>query len=206
MTSSSGGDFDFFGAIYEAPDLLELVVQQFNGRKNDLRLACSRLRAAVDACVTKLTWTHSIPDADPSVDFVADPGTIPSEWIFWFDQCVIPEYNGGAKGAKNMAVLGRCPRLQTVSFNRSRVADLSPLATCFSLRRVIGFAGDNLAPLAALTHLEHLSIAARAGNSLTSLLSPNARRSDTWTAAGLRSGSCHPCPQALRRWPAAACL
>ena len=141
MASSSigNGGFDLFEAIYGAPDLLELMVQQcHNGIKVELRLASRRLKAAVEACVTGLAWrdialddTHSYFFAD--LDF------------------------RGAKAAKNMAVLARCPRLRSVHFNARRVLDLSPLAACTSLRTVTGVrVGDSLAPFAALTHLEHL--------------------------------------------------
>ena len=59
--------------------------------------------------------------------------------------------------SKNMAVLARCPRLQTLNFNLHHVADLSPLASCVGLRRVTIFcSGDNLAPFVSLKHLEHL--------------------------------------------------
>ena len=126
MTSSSGDDFNLFEAIFDAPDLLELVVKQCSGKKNNLRLACSRLRAAVDACVTELTWMtriFSVIEADRMVD------------------------------------LARCPQLHTLDFRVCRVDDLSPLASCLGLRRINGVKGLhdlNLAPLAALPHLERL--------------------------------------------------
>ena len=101
MASSSSEDFDLFEALCSQPDLLELVVQQCSGNKNNLRLSCSRLRLAVDACVIGLAWTG----LDPLVN-----------------------------EAKRMAVLARCPRLQTVDFNGRPVADLSPLAACAGLR------------------------------------------------------------------------
>ena len=134
MISSGSRDFDLFGALIEAPDLLELVVQQCNGKKNNLRLACSRLRAAVDACATGMAWEHS----------TANLSTFLAEFR-------------GTNGARNMAVLARCPRLQTVNFNGHHVADVSPLASCLGLRSVVNFcAGGDLAPFAALPHLEHL--------------------------------------------------
>ena len=143
MASSSRGDFhllsgafDLFEALCSQPDLLELVVQQCSGMKNNLRLACSRLRVAVDACVTGLAWEH----------LTLDPSTFTIRSDF-----------DGANGAKHMAVLARCPRLPTLNFDRCPVADSSPLASCVSLRRVTIFcSGDNLAPFASLTHLEHL--------------------------------------------------
>ena len=132
MASTSGGDFDLFEALCSQPDLLGLVVQQCSGNKNNLRLACSRLRAAVDACVTGLEW-------------------------------MINARTPFASEAKHMAVLARCPRLQTLDFSGRPVADFSPLASCIGLRRVTGLrASDcfqlwqNLASFAALTHLEHL--------------------------------------------------
>ena len=137
MNSSSSEDFDLFVAIYDSPDLLELVVQQCHGNKNGLRLACSRLRDAVDACVTRLAWKNATWNG---------PDTIASFVDFY-----------GANGAKNMAVFALCPRLQTLDFKKCRVADLSPLAACVGLRRVtrICVNGD-MAPCAALTRLEHL--------------------------------------------------
>ena len=136
MASSSSEDFDLFEAIYGVPDLLELVVQQCSGNKNNLRLACSRLRAAVDACVAGLVWTA------PPESFA--------------------DFMKGGKRAQNMEFLSRCPRLQALNFSGRRVADLSPLAACNGLRRVTGIwaycyaTGGSLAPLAALTRLEHL--------------------------------------------------
>ena len=117
MASSSSGDFHLFEAIYEAPDLLELVVQQCSGNKNNLRLACSRLRAAVDACVTGLAWKYvPFDDLGLTSRFVAD-------------------FNGGvtldfkqANGAKNMAFFARCLRLQALDFKRCPEGDFSPLA------------------------------------------------------------------------------
>ena len=143
MASSSGGAFDLFGAIYGSPDLLGLVVQQCSGNKNDLRLASSRLRSAVDACVTKLAW----------ITLNLSP------------------FNG-ANGAKNMAVLARCPRLLTVNFHRRRVTDLSPLAACISLKRItrVICAGKDLTPLAALSCLEHLDCSQSIGLSDISAL------------------------------------
>ena len=131
MASTCSGNFDLFEAVYETPDLLGLVVQQFGGNKNNLRLACSRLRAAVDACVTGLAWTR----IDPLV-----------------------------KVSEHMAVLARCPRLQTLNFSGCPVADFSPLASCVGLRSITGVylranwphLGQILAPFAALSHLEHL--------------------------------------------------
>ena len=129
MASSSSEDFDLFEALCSQPDLLELVVQQCSGNKNNLRLACSRLRVAVDACVTGLAWTRF----DPLVN-----------------------------AAKHMAVLARCPRLQTLDFNGHDVADFSPLASCVGLRRVTGLRAAhwipycNLSPFAALIKLEYL--------------------------------------------------
>ena len=136
MASSSSGAFDLFEAIYGAPDLLELVVQQCDsGSKNELRLACRKLKAAVEACITGLTWRDIALD-DHSY-FFAD--------------------FRGAKAAKNMAVFARCPRLQTLHFNERQVLELSPIAVCTGLTRVTGICvGGNLAPFAALTHLEHL--------------------------------------------------
>ena len=140
MASSSSEDFNIFGALCSQPDLLELVVQQCSGNKNNLRLACSGFRAAVDACVTGLVWT-----APPSfADFIKE-----------------------GKRAQNMEFLSRCPRLQALDFNGWRVLqalDLSPLAACINLRKVTGIraycyaSGGSLAPLAALTNLEHLQV------------------------------------------------
>ena len=136
MASSSSEDFNIFEALSSQPDLLELVVQQCSGNKNNLRLACSRLRAAVDAFVTSLAWTAT-PES-------------------------LADFTKGGKKAQNMEFLSRCPRLQALDFNGRRVADLSPLAGCISLRKVTGVraycyaSGGSLAPLAALTHLEHL--------------------------------------------------
>ena len=135
MASSSSGDFDLFDALCSQPDLLELVVQQCSGNKNSLRLACSRLRAAVDACVTGLAWHGK-------------SGT----------SAFFSDFKKGAKGDKNLAVLARCPRLQKVDFSWRRVADLAPLAACIGLRRVTGIClRDSLPPFAALTRLEHLN-------------------------------------------------
>ena len=126
MTYSNrgGGDFDLFEALCSQPDLLELVVQQCSGRKNDLRLACSRLRAAVDACVTGMTWMT-------------------------LDRFKVR--------AKHMVVLARCPRLQTLNFNGSPAANLSPLAAFTNLRTLCNLIAEDIAPLAALTHLSFLS-------------------------------------------------
>ena len=139
--ASASDDFDLFEALCSQPDLLELVVQQCSGKKNNLRLACSRLRVAVDACVKGLAWksdTGRIMFSDPSAFF--------------------PDFNG-AEGAKHMAVFARCPRLQTLDFNGRQVADFSYLATCIGLRRVTHSrtTGDNLTPFAALKNLEHLN-------------------------------------------------
>ena len=139
MASSSVGigigSFDLFEAIYGSPDLLDLVVQQCSGDKNDLRLACSRLRASVDACVTALERKTAM-FSDPSV--------------------FLSEFNA-VEGAKNMAALARCPRLQTLDFGRHQVTDLSPLAACVGLQKVTLICTcDNLAPFAVLTRLEHL--------------------------------------------------
>ena len=145
MALTSSEEFELFEALCSQPDLLDLVVQQCSGCKNDLRLACSRLRAAVDACVIGLTWTR-------------------------FDPLV--------KEAKRMAVLARCPRLQTLNFNGFPVVDLSPLTSCIGLRRVSGLYADcawarlggNLAPFAALTQLEHLDCSQSTGLSDISAL------------------------------------
>ena len=151
MASSHSEDFDLFEALWSQPDLLELVVQRCSGNKNNLRLACSRLRAAVDACVTRLAWKLDTMSSDPS-------GTFFSDFI-------------GAEGAKNMAVLARCPRLQTLDFNGCPVTDLSPLASCTGLRWVTCiFYGDSLAPLAALTNLEYLGCSQCSGVSDISAL------------------------------------
>ena len=119
------------------------MVQQCSGNKNDLRLASSRLRLAVDACVTKLAW----------ITLSLSP------------------FNG-ANGAKNMAVLARCPRLLTVNFHRRRVTDLSPLAACISLKRItrVICAGKDLTPLEALSCLEHLDCSQSIGLSDISAL------------------------------------
>ena len=130
---SSSDDFDLFAAIFETLDLLELVVQQCRGKKNNLRLSCSRLRAVVDACVTSSTWARFAPLTNVS---------------------------------EHMAVLARCPRLQTLDFNGRPVADLSPMTSCIGLRRVTGlhaYLGRNLASFAMLTHLEHLDCSHCAG-------------------------------------------
>ena len=143
MDSSSIEDFDLFEAIFEAPDLLDLVVQQCRGSKNNLRLACSRLRSAVDACVTELAWTG---------------------------------FNPLVNEVEHMAVLARCPRLQTLEFNGHNVADLSPFASRIGLRKVTGLRaswtrlGRNLAPFAALTQLEHLECSRSTGISDISAL------------------------------------
>ena len=143
MASSSSEDFDLFEALCSQPDLLELVVQQCSGNKNNLRLSCSRLRLAVDACVIGLAWTG----LDPLVN-----------------------------EAKHMAVLARCPRLQTVDFNGRPVADLSPLASCVGLRSITNLCatstrwGITLAPFASLTQLEHLGFCQCSGLSDISAL------------------------------------
>ena len=153
MASSSGGGggFDLFEALCSQPDLLELVVQQCSGRKNDLRLACSRLRAAVDACVTGLEWTTS---ASQLARLYHLPFTGPNH-------C-----------AENIAVLARFPRLLALDFNKQRVDNLSPLAACTGLRRITRIcAGDDVTPLAALTQLEHLDCSQSDGLSDISALS-----------------------------------
>ena len=153
MASSSGGGggFDLFDALCSQPDLLELVVQQCSGIKNDLRLACSRIRAAVDACVIGLAWMTPVTK------------------LAWLKLDLFPF--DGADGDESMAVLARCPRLLTIDFNRQRVTDLSPLASCISLRRITRIcAGNDVTPCAALTQLEHLDCSQSVGLSDISAL------------------------------------
>ena len=139
MASSSSGGFDLFEALCCQPDLLELVVQQCSGKKNDLRLVCCSLKAAVNACATKLAWKDVFAGTDAR----------------------FTDFNN-ENGAKNTAVFAGCPRLQALDFNRRYVVDLSLLAACIGLRRVTGlrptwsYLGGNLAPFTALTCLEHL--------------------------------------------------
>ena len=100
------------------------------------------------------------------------PTGIPLDRTYYLDACVtglewIPVTHkliksnhapfNGADGAKNMAVLARCPRLQTLDFNSQRVDDSSPMGACIGLRRITRIcAGDDMTALAALTQLEHL--------------------------------------------------
>ena len=143
-SNDSGGDFDLFEALCSQPDLLELVVEQCGGNKNNMRLACSRLRAAVDACVTGLTWKDRASRQ-------------PRAWIplKWFPEHY--PFSGAPDEAKHIAVLARCPRLQTLDFNGHHVADSSPLSSCIGLRRITRICvGDDVAPFSVLKHLEHL--------------------------------------------------
>ena len=148
MASSDCGEFDLFQALCSQPDLLELVVQQCNGHKNNLRLACSRLREAVDACVTRLAWKFN---------------------TISYDTSIFSDFNR-AEGAKHMAVFARCPQLQTLYFSGRHVADLSPLATCNSLRWIYRICVDDVTPFMALTRLEHIDCSSSAGLSDISAL------------------------------------
>ena len=152
MSSSKSGGFNLFETIFEAPDLLELVVQQCRGNKKELRLACSRLRAAVDACVTRLAWDHL------TLNLSLDLSTLLST-VKMRDYLLGRLSDFGADGtALSLADFVRCPRLQALDFNGCQVADLSPLVACIGLRKITRLcsSGDNLAPFVTLTRLEHL--------------------------------------------------
>ena len=103
-SSSDDGGFDILQAIYETPDLLELVVQQCSGSKNELRLACNRLRAAVDACVIGLEWAWRERELHPG--FIAGASGFFSR--FMARSTFLTDFKGG-KGAERMAVLAPLP-------------------------------------------------------------------------------------------------
>ena len=175
---SDSGDFNLFEALCSQPDLLELVVQRCIGYKRYLRLACSRLRAAVDACVTRLAWAPSTLDPD-DITFTSD-------------------FNG-ANGATNMAILARCPQLQDLSFSGRHVADLSPLAACVGLRRLTHICtAESLAPLAALTHLEQLDCRQSYGlTDLSALVACTALKYLDCSRSGVQHLPPLPCLEAL---------
>ena len=131
MASSHSEDFDLFDALSSQQDLLELVVQQCSGHKNNLRLACSRLRAAVDACVTGLAWTK--------IGYLAKD----EKHMAVLSRCPrLQALNFNGQIVEDLLPLASCIGLRRVTGLR---------AACWTR------AAYSLGPLfAALTHLEHL--------------------------------------------------
>ena len=144
MDSSSSEDFALFEALCSQPDLLELVVQRCSGNKNKLRLACSRLRAAVDACVTGLAWmAFDVCDPNEAKD-MAVSARCPRLQTLDFNGCSVADSSS----------LASCTGLRRIT----------------GLRATWSRYGGNLAPFAALTQLEHLDCSKSAGISDVSAL------------------------------------